>query len=237
MPYWRCRHDKLEGGDGTDTLNGGDGNDNLRGGAGDDVLAGDAGHYEIFGDAGLDWLDGGDGNDNLRGGDGDDSLKGGAGNDRLDGNTGNNLLDGDAGTNTLKNGTEIDFDAPPPPADFEPLLAALTQAMNEGSQHLGQAIWERESSDAGLETFLHIIVQGGPANTSQDVFVNGANIGTIQFDGDGYGELRFGTFPDQPGELPLPFESLDDGATIGIARKSPACSAWCRPRETLHMPA
>ena len=205
-------NDRVEGGNGNDTADGGEGNDTILGGAGDDLLAGGAGHDQIFGDAGLDWLDGGDGNDILGGGIGDDSLKGGAGDDRLNGDAGVNLLDGDDGNNTFANGTIVDFDPPPPPAEFDPLLADLSSPGGV----FGQAIWERETTDAGLETFLHIMVQGGPAGSSLVVTVNGVEIGTILFDGDGYGSLRFGTFPDQLGELPLPFESLAADSTILI---------------------
>jgi hypothetical protein len=68
-----------------------------------------------------------------------------------------------------------------------------------------------------LETFLRIIVQNGPANSLLDIAIGSAVIGQLQTDSTGSGTLRFGSIPDEPGELPLPAGfSLAAGATIGI---------------------
>lgn len=213
-------HDELRGGAGNDAVFGGGGNDRLVGEAGDDLLAGEGGgdlvrggagadslqggdgHDELFGDEGADWLQGDNGNDALRGGQGDDRLKGGAGRDDLNGNAGQNLLDGDEGRNTLKNGELVDFEAPPPPpAEFQPLFAGLDGGLTGG---VGQAVYERQTSPGGLETFLHITVQGVPANATIDIAVNGTVIGQLHSDGDGFAEVKFSTIVDEPGELALP---------------------------------
>lgn len=208
-------HDQIDGGAGNDVLFGDDGNDVMRGGAGDDEIHGGNGHDLLFGGDGNDWLDGGNGNDDLRGGNGDDRLKGGAGNDDLNGNAGHNLLDGDGGRNTFKNGEIVDFDAPPPPTEFLPLFAGLDGGLTGG---VGQAVYERQSSPGGLETFLHITVQGVPANAPIDVAVNGIVIGQMHSDGDGYAELKFSTIVDEPGELAFPADfnlAANDTITVG----------------------
>lgn len=227
-------HDKLSGGDGEDTLYGAQGHDKLSGDAGDDVLYGeqghdvlrggdgndfaygDAGHDELFGDAGDDWLDGGDGHDKAKGGLGNDKLKGGKGNDVLDGNEGDNLLDGDEGKNKLKNGTEVDLDVPQD--NFQPLIANLSSSGTAS----GAAYYERETTvneegSGGLETFLHIVVNGAAPDSLLDVLIGGALFAQLQTDSTGFGELRFSTIADQPGEQPFPDGfTLSAGALISV---------------------
>jgi Ca2+-binding RTX toxin-like protein len=200
---------------GDDLLAGEGGLDLVRGGEGDDTISGGNGHDVLFGDEGADWLQGDGGNDALRGGDGDDRLKGGAGRDELNGDAGQNLLDGDAGRNTLTNGEAFDFDAPPPPTEFLPLFAGLDGGLTGGA---GQAVYERQSSPGGLETFLHITVMGVPANAAIDIAINGIVIGQIHSDGDGFAEFKFSSIVDEPGEVAFPANfnlAADDTITIG----------------------
>jgi len=212
-------HDELFGDAGNDTLAGEAGHDKLKGGDGDDEVLGGAGHDELFGDAGNDWLDGGDGNDKARGGAGDDKLKGGGGNDQLDGNDGANLLDGDGGKNTLKNGTEVDFETMPPPPpvdDFQPLAADLATWNGQGPSS-GHAAWERQTTPAGLEKFLHVTVHGLGPDLYLPVFVNESWIGEIVTDANGFGQLKLSTIVDEPGEQPFePGFTLAAGATVWI---------------------
>ena len=192
-------HDHLSGGAGDDQLHGGDGKDQIHGGAGNDTLWGDAGHDQLWGEAGDDWIYGGDGNDKLRGGDGNDNLKGEAGDDLLDGGGGTNLLDGDAGRNQLLHGTETDFDAPPPPPDFQPLVAGLT-----GQLVSGEADYERQQTEMGMETFLQIYVHGAAPGLDLFVFWGSTQLGEVLTDGDGFGELRLSSLAGGEGGFALP---------------------------------
>jgi Ca2+-binding RTX toxin-like protein len=220
-------HDKLSGGDGDDTLTGGVGhdsiegdvgNDKLWGGDGDDTLSGGKGHDTIFGDAGNDWLDGGAGHDKLNGGDGDDKLKGGAGHDCLDGGAGTNLLDGDSGKNTLKNGTEVDFETmpqdpqDPPEEPFQPLAANL-QFWNSTDSH-GTAIWERQSTPGGVETFLLVSVHGLSGDLHLPVFLGETWVGELVTGTDGSGSFKMSNVVDEDGEQPFP--TSDFAVTAGL---------------------
>jgi Ca2+-binding RTX toxin-like protein len=219
-------NDSLDGGAGNDTLDGAGGHDKLKGGDGDDQLLGGGGHDEIFGDAGNDWLDGGAGHDKLKGGLGDDKLKGGAGNDQLDGNEGANLLDGDAGKNVLKNGTVVDFETlpPPPPPQppedpFQPLAASLVTWNGQGTC-TGHAAFERQTSPGGLETFLHVVLNGFAAGLIMPVVVNDSWVGEILIDSTGFGELKLSTIVDEPNEQPFePGFALAAGATIYVGEE------------------
>jgi Ca2+-binding RTX toxin-like protein len=194
--------DSLSGDAGNDELDGGKGHDKLKGGDGEDSLLGGEGHDEIFGDAGNDWLDGGDGHDKLSGGLGDDRLKGGAGNDNLDGNDGTNLLDGDEGKNKFKNGTEVDLDVVVEEDDFQPLAANLTTWNGQGTAS-GNAVFERQSTPAGLEVFLHVTVQGVAAGLNLPVTLDGVEIGVIVTDANGFGELWITKLVSEPGAFPV----------------------------------
>ncbi len=190
--------DQVWGDAGNDTLHGGEGKDHLRGGWGDDELFGEGGNDHLWGDAGNDWLQGDDGHDQLKGGDGDDQLKGGLGNDHLDGGAGTNLLDGDEGKNKLTSGDEFDFDVVAPD-EFQPLLAALS-----GQLVTGDAVYERQTIDLGLETFVQIYVHGAAPGLDLLVSCGSCFLGHLLTDGDGFGELRLSSLAGEEGGFGLP---------------------------------
>jgi Ca2+-binding RTX toxin-like protein len=206
-------HDHLSGGDGDDLAHGDAGNDHVDGNDGNDALFGDDGHDHVHGGCGNDWVEGGDGKDHLKGGKGDDSLKGGLGNDHLNGGEGVNLLDGDEGFNKLKNGTETDLDAPPPPPDVPQFITFM---QSEGGVQ-GQLVYTNTPNGDGSEEVLEVFVNNGMEGDMLPLVIGGRVLGFITIDANGQGHAKFSTLPDQPDERAFPTNfTLADGAEVAL---------------------
>jgi len=173
---------------------------------------------DLCGDAGNDWLSGGDSNDKLHGGEGDDLLKGGLGDDLLDGGAGTNWLDGDEGKNHLIHGVQAEL--------IDRLVATLT----DGALVSGEAVYAQQSTDLGLETFLHITVQGATPGLDLIVSWGSLVLGHILIGAEGSGELRLSSLATEESGLHLPdlflpvpgdsltfVDSLDLTATVIIS--------------------
>ena len=206
--------DHLHGGVGVDYAWGGKGKDHLHGDEGDDFLYGEDDKDHLYGGDGNDWLEGGAGWDHLWGCLGDDSLKGGWGNDHLNGGLGVNLLDGDEGFNHLWNGTEYDFENPPPPenppenppedppdAPGDEVHVTYLTAMDGSSATLTYT--KRLLADGTFEEILDITVDNHPACTC-DVLLDGMWLGFMDVGVTGHAQVKFSTVPDQSDELPFP---------------------------------
>jgi hypothetical protein len=99
--------------------------------------------------------------------------------------------------------------------------ASLTPWNSQVSQ--GTATWERQQTDAGLETFLLVVIHSQGPDLFLPVFINGNWVGEIHTGLEGApdagtGSLKLSNLVDEPGEQPFPSDdfTIVAGTTIWI---------------------
>ena len=160
----------LIGGDGNDTIRSGfgyfPGNDTVTGGNGNDVITAQSGDSSLLGGNGADLITSISGNNYLEGGSGNDVVTSGSGNDTIDGGEGNDQLNAGTGINYIQSGSG---------ADIINIKTGIN-IINAGNT-------DTISSAAGADSFTHIQITEGTANTN--IWLNPTNGNNFVVNGEG----------------------------------------------------